>query len=436
MVDSSQFRHLGGGQKGVFLLLRYLFIAAAAYLIIFENHGARLPATYGVMIAAALASNVALSFISSNVVFSWYVEAPVLIADTLWVSWALHSTSTTGQEFFLLYFFVLCLAALGESLAMVLLCSTVVSVANLYFSAGPALWTSPNLLRVVFFYTVALFYGHVISQIKYERQRATKGLAWARELEAKVAERTQQLQQLYDQAQAASRLKSQFLAIMSHELRTPLVAVLGYTELIIEGAFGAPTDEQAEALRCLRRRSQELLELIDSTLDVGQLEAGTVPITLTTVDVKALLETVQIETESLPKKPNVRLEWDVPPSLPILRTDPAKVKMILKNLIGNAMKFTEEGKVAVQAHPHANGAEIAVSDTGIGIDPELLPVIFEPFRQGDGSSTRRYGGVGLGLYIVRRLADLLEARVTVESQPGHGSTFRVWLPASAEAKAA
>jgi signal transduction histidine kinase len=91
----------------------------------------------------------------------------------------------------------------------------------------------------------------------------------------------------------------------------------------------------------------------------------------------------------------------VPPSLPVLHTDPAKLKIILKNLIGNAMKFTEEGKVAVQANPHANGIEIAVSDTGIGIDPELLPVIFEPFRQGDGSSSRRYGGVGLGLYIVR-----------------------------------
>jgi signal transduction histidine kinase len=430
MVDASQFRHLGGGQKGVFLLLRYLFIAAAAYLIIFENQGARLPATYGVMIAAALASNVALSFISSDVVFSWYVEAPVLIADTFWVSWALHSTGTTGQEFFLLYFFVLCLAALGESLAMVLLGSTVVSAANLYFSAAPSLWTSPNLLRVVFFYTVALFYGHVISQIRYERQRATKGLAWARELEAKVAERTRQLQQLYDQAQAASRLKSEFLATMSHELRTPLVAILGYTELILEGAFSASADEQAEALRCVRRRSRELLELIDSTLDVSQLEAGTLPIAVTTVDAKALLETVRPDTESLAAKPNVRLEWDVPPSLPVLHTDPTKLKIILKNLIGNAMKFTAEGKVAVQAHPHASGVEIAVSDTGIGIAPELLPVIFEPFRQGDGSTTRRYGGVGLGLYIVRRLADLLEARVTVESQPGHGSTFRVWLPVS------
>ncbi|MFI5393965.1 MAG: sensor histidine kinase [Candidatus Binatia bacterium] len=435
MVDSSQFRHFGGGQKGVFLLLRYLFIAAAAYLIIFERQTAPLSAAHGVMIAAALGSNVALSFVASDVVFSWYVEAPVLIADTLWVSWALHSTGTTGQEFFLLYFFVLCLAALGESLAMVLLGSTVVSVANLYFSAGPRLWTSPNLLRVVFFYAVALFYGHVISQIKQERQRATKGLAWARELEAKVAERTQQLRQLYDQAQAANRLKSEFLATMSHELRTPLVAILGYTDLILEEEFGALSHEQAGALQRVHKRSQELLELINSTLEVGRLEAGALSIALTTVDAKAFLEMVQVETESLGEKPNVGLEWDVPPSLPVLHTDPAKLKIVLKNLIGNAVKFTEEGRVAVRAQPYAHGVEISVSDTGIGIAPDVFPVIFEPFRQGDGSSVRRYGGVGLGLYIVRRLVDLLQGTVTVESRLGQGSTFRIWLPISAGADA-
>jgi signal transduction histidine kinase len=435
MVDNSQFRHFGGGQKGVFLLLRYLFIAAAAYLVIFERQTAPLSAAHGVMIAAALSSNVALSFVSSDVVFSWYVEAPVLIADTLWVSWALHSTGTTGQEFFLLYFFVLCLAALGESLAMVLLGSTVVSVANLYFSAGPRLWTTPNLLRVVFFYAVALFYGHVISQIKQERQRATKGMAWARELEAKVAERTQQLRQLYDQAQAANRLKSEFLATMSHELRTPLVAILGYTDLILEGEFGAPTPEQAGALHRVHKRSQELLELINSTLEVSRLEAGALSIALTAVDAKAFLEMVQVETESLGEKPKVRLEWDVPPSLPGIQTDPAKLKIVLKNLIGNAVKFTEEGRVAVQAQAHAHGVEISVSDTGIGIAPEVFPIIFEPFRQGDGSNVRQYGGVGLGLYIVRRLVDLLQGTVTVESRLGQGSTFRIWLPSSAGADA-
>ena len=128
--EEEPFRHLGGGRKGLFLLLRYVFIAAAAYLLIFESARPVLPAAQGVMVAVALASNVALSFVPEERVFAWYVEAPVLVADTLWVSWALQSTGTNGPELFLLYFFVLFLAALGESIMLVLVGSTALSAAQ------------------------------------------------------------------------------------------------------------------------------------------------------------------------------------------------------------------------------------------------------------------------------------------------------------------
>jgi signal transduction histidine kinase len=428
MLEDHQFEHLGGGRKGAFLTLRYVFIIAAAYLIIFDSRTGAFPFTHGLMIAVALGSNVALSMVSARFVFSWYVEAPVLIADTLWVSWALHSTSTTGEGFFLLYFFVLCLAALGESLAMVLLGSTAISAANFYWTAGPHLWTSPNLLRIVFFYTAALFYGYVISEIKQERQRAVKGLAWARELEDKVAERTQELRRLYDEAQAASRLKSEFLATISHELRTPLVAVLGYTELLLDGEFGSLQPEQDNALQRVYQRGQELLEVINATLDVSRLEAGPITLDLKTLDTTAFLTELQGELQGLAGNGAVRLEWDIPPALPAIPTDPGKLKIVLRNLIRNAVKFTERGHVRVQAQPCEGGIELCVSDTGIGIAPEMLPVIFEPFRQVDGADTRRYGGVGLGLYLVRRLVDLLGGKVSVDSSVGHGSTFRVRLP--------
>jgi len=428
-LDGEGFRHLGGGRKGLFLVLRYLFIATAAYLIIFQSQNWPLPPAYALMVAVALGSNVALSLVPTGLMFSWYVEAPVLIADTLWVSWALHSSGTSGQEFFLLYFFVLCLAALGESLAMCLLAGTLVSVANLYFLPEPRhLLSSAPLLRVIFFYTVALFYGHVISQIKHERQRATKGLAWARELEVKVAERTEELERLYHQAQAASRLKSEFVATMSHELRTPLNVILGYTELLLDGEFGGTTPGQAATLRRIDRRAHELLDLINSTLDVNRLESGRLPMELREIEVPVLLKTLQAETQDLCENPDVSLRWDSAPPLPRLRTDPAKLQIVLKNLIGNAMKFTEQGAVTVAACERDGGVEITVSDTGVGIAPEVLPTIFEPFRQGDGSDTREYGGVGLGLYIVRRLTNLLGGTINVESEVGKGSTFRVWLP--------
>ncbi|MFN8624388.1 MAG: HAMP domain-containing sensor histidine kinase [Candidatus Binatia bacterium] len=428
LLDSQQFEHLGGGRKGAFLLLRYVFIIAAAYLIIFDSRTGTFPFSHGLMIAAALGSNVALSMVSARFVFSWYVEAPVLIADTLWVSWALHSTSTSGEGFFLLYFFVLCLAALGENMAMVLLGSTAISAANVYWTSGPNMWTSPNLLRIVFFYTAALFYGYVINEIKQERQRAVKGMAWARELEDKVAERTSQLQRLYDEAEAASRVKSEFLATVSHELRTPLVAVLGYTELLLDGEFGALQPDQHNALQRVHYRGQELLEVINATLDVSRLEAEPISLDVQTVDTAALLTELQGELQRISTSDGVRVEWDIPASLPALATDPGKLKIVLRNLVRNALKFTERGHVKIRAQPCVDGIELCVSDTGIGIAADMLPVIFEPFRQVDGADTRRFGGVGLGLYLVRRLVDLLGGQISVASTVGEGSTFRVQLP--------
>ncbi len=425
--DAASFRHLGGGRKGLFLLLRYLFIAAAAYLLIFGGTPGGFGPPQGLMVAAALASNVALSVMSEALVFAWYVEAPVLVADTLWVSWALHSTGTIGQEFFLLYFFVLFFAALGESLLMVLLGSTAISIANLYFTAPPV-WTTAHLLRIVFFYVVALFYGNVLTEIRHQRQRADKGFAWAKELEEKVAERTEELRRLYDEAQTANRLKSEFIATMSHELRTPLNTIMGYSDLLLEGEYGSVTPEQAKTLRIIAQHERELQELITATLDLSRLVGGTVALEVRAVDLPDGLRLLADEAQSAWTNPDVQFVWTIATDLPPLRTDLAKLKTVIRNLVGNAAKFTERGRITIDARAHREGVEIAVSDTGVGIPKEQQDVIFEPFRQGDSSTTRRYRGVGLGLYIVRRLVSLLGGTISLESEVGRGSTFRVWLP--------
>jgi signal transduction histidine kinase len=420
-------RHFGGGRKGLFVLLRYLFIAAASYLLVFGAPPGGFGAPQAFMVAAALASNVALSVMRAETVFAWYVEAPVLVADTLWVSWALHSTGTIGQEFFLLYFFVLFLAALGENLVMVLLGSTAISVANVYFT-NPPVWTAPHLLRIVFFYAVALFYGNVLTEIKRERQRADKGFAWARELEEKVAERTDELRRLYNEAQAANRLKLEFIATMSHELRTPLHIIMGYTDLLLDGEFGNLTPEQADTMRIISKEQIELRELINATLGLGRLESGKVELELSHVDVADLLGPLESEMRSGWANPGVQFIWRVDPNLPRLYTDAGKLKTVLKNLIGNAAKFTERGSITIEAHARDSRVEIAVIDTGIGISKDQQDLIFEPFRQLDSSTTRAYRGVGLGLYIVRRLVEMMGGEISVDSEIGHGSTFRVWLP--------
>lgn len=845
MSDVSNFKHMGGGRKGLFLLLRYVFIVAASYLVILQQQGVQ--PIQGVMIAAALASNVALSIVSPALVFSWYVEAPILIADTLWVSWALHSAGAAGQEFFLLYFFVLSLAAIGESLFLVLLGSTVLSLVNLYIAG----WHPNNLIQVVFFYTVALFYGYVIKQIKGERQRADRGVLWVRQLESMVAERTQELSRLYevlaesesryravsemmsdfafavtirrggftfdwatesfaritgytvedfadgdwqrlihpedvpfahtawealcrgehfvgevciitragdvrrlrthsrmtndddgvrhifgagqditararleeeqgrllevleatpdvvaisdprggalyfnaacrrmvgiaddaditgqpvaeyqpdwaarlmrteaipialregswqgesailgpdgreipvsqvvvahrgrdnrvtsfstvarditeqkqleqilqhevristaiakvgrelisvldadvvvnrlcrltpellhchasstflfrpdtadlvpvgwfggdvqefslqeadispDRQQAiaealsiddvvevqhadrdnplaipalrerygvkttlymalrrgkeligvhtasyvgaggtftevqkriargvaslaslalensrltssleqANRLKSEFVATMSHELRTPLNVILGFTDLLREGEYGEMAADQKLVCDRIEQSGWNLLELINSTLDLSRLEQGKLEVEKRDTDIRRLLE--QLRTEVAPileHKPGVKMKWEAPIDLPEVCTDAAKLKVVLKNLITNALKFTDAGSVTVSASAPGGYLLVEVADTGPGIPQDQLAAIFEPFRQVDGSTTRRHDGVGLGLHIVRRYVTLLGGDVSVESEEGVGSVFRVTIP--------
>ncbi len=234
---------------------------------------------------------------------------------------------------------------------------------------------------------------------------------------------------LLEQAESANRLKSDFLATVSHELRTPLQIILGYKDLLLEQTFGPLTTEQIETLRRLERSAQGLLELINNTLQVGRLEAGQLPVDVKDVEVVPLLTELQNEMWDLFQQSGLQLECHADAALPLVSTDPNKLKVVIKNLIGNAIKFTEKGKILVAVQARGEGLEIAVSDTGTGISPEDLAVIFEAFRQGEQKVlTRRHGGVGLGLYIVKRMLELLGGQVSVESVLGQGSTFRIWLP--------
>jgi len=427
MKDEGTFRHMGGGPKGLFLLLRYVFIVSAAYLVLSYWPGLAVAPFTPVMIAVALGSNVLLGRLPPERLFSWYVEAPVLVADTLWVSWSLHTVGVSGQEFFLLYFFVLFLAAIGESVEMVVLGTTVVSAANMYFMAESSILSGPHLLRIVFFFTVALFYGHVITQMRHERERADKGFGLARELEAMVAERTDQLQRLYDQAVTANDLKSEFMANMSHELRTPLHIIIGHTHMLADREHGLSADGLALNQRT-RDVATHLLRLVDGVLDLGRLEAGKVPVTVQPTPLGRLLESLR-SRDRMPPRPGVALAWEVPADLPVIETDTDKLSIVVENLIGNALKFTVAGSVTVRARDRRSERliEIEVADTGPGIPEHQVVLIFEPFCQVDGVASKA-DGFGLGLAIVQRYAALLGGTVAIESRVGQGTTFRLQLP--------
>ena len=254
------------------------------------------------------------------------------------------------------------------------------------------------------------------------QQRIARGISQLASLALANAKLLEELEQ-------ANRLKEDVVGTMSHELRTPLNIIIGYNDLLCEGAFGPLTAEQSDILRRVDKSARDLLDLIIATLDLSRLQSQQLPLNLQEVRVAELL--AELETEAghfHHHKPAVSLEWQVAPALPPLHTDPVELKMVLKNLITNALKFTEEGSVTVTASPQGEGVKFCVADTGIGIAREHLSLIFDPFRQVDSSPNRRQGGVGLGLYIVRQLLKVLGGTIAVESELGKGSTFRVWVP--------
>jgi signal transduction histidine kinase len=240
---------------------------------------------------------------------------------------------------------------------------------------------------------------------------------------------------LLDEGRVASHLKSQFVAIMSHELRTPLSVVMGYTDLLLEEAFGPLNEEQAGVLTRMQRSARELLDLITATLDLNRLESGRSQVTVETVAVAELFAQLEADTAARLDARSIELCWRLEPDLPPMETDPTKLRTVLKNLIGNAIKFTDRGSVTVSAAREDGAVVFTVADTGVGIRREDLPVVFEMFRQVESANTRRHGGVGLGLYIVKRLLAELRGEIDVESEAGVGSRFRVRVPIRLSASA-
>ena len=231
----------------------------------------------------------------------------------------------------------------------------------------------------------------------------------------------------------ANQIKEDFLSVMSHELRTPLNVITGYTKLVQEGLMGEINAEQSNALDKVTHHADELLFMVNSIMHATKIEAGLVEAEKRQFWVSAFLDELKTLYD-YPHAKEIALRWHYPSDLPLIDSDPDKLKHILQNLINNAIKFTDAGTVTVfaQGRLEYNAVEFTVSDTGIGIPANELAYIFERFRQADSSKTRSYGGVGLGLHIVKTFTELLGGVVRVNSESGKGATFTVLIPCNGE----
>jgi signal transduction histidine kinase len=272
---------------------------------------------------------------------------------------------------------------------------------------------SPGYIVAAVFYAalvvgVPTFFTAAILKILREKERA---------LEARTHELIE-----------AQRLRSQLMANVTHELRTPIQGVMGLGDLVASGIYGPVTEQQKEALVGVKRSAKSLLGLIDDLLELSRAEAGRQAFRPSMVDLSDVLPTVVASARWMAGTKPLTIELELEPDLPEVVSDRGKLNQIVINLLANAVKFTPDGgTIRVSAHRDRERVAIEVTDSGIGIAEEDREKIFEAFRQLDGSPERLYGGVGLGLTVVRHLAGMIGAEVTVASDLGKGSTFTVRL---------
>lgn len=248
------------------------------------------------------------------------------------------------------------------------------------------------------------------------------------EMEQRIIRRTAELAAAMEAAQAADRIKSAFLATMSHELRTPLNSIIGFTGIMLQGLAGPLNPEQQKQMAMVQNSSRHLLALINDVLDISKIEAGQLDLSNASFDLRPSIEKMVKLVSPLAQQKGIDLRLNIAPDVQTIFTDQRRLEQVILNLLGNAVKFTEKGQVRIDCGTDNDHCFLSFADTGIGMQPEEIARIFQPFHQIDTGLARKREGTGLGLSICKKIIDMMGGAIDVESRWGQGSTFTVRIP--------
>jgi signal transduction histidine kinase len=248
--------------------------------------------------------------------------------------------------------------------------------------------------------------------------------------EARLHQIIEALEEKKREAEAATRLKSEFISHVAHELRTMLNSIIGYSALQAEGVFGRISERQKIPVEGIQRNASGLLDLVNNLLDLSRLESRQMALFIESVDLRTLLLDALENLQLIIDEKKLEIKWRIQNDVKKIHSDSSRIRQIFMNLISNAIKFTEQGSITLSVANAEGGIVLSIQDTGIGIKQEDLPIIFEAFRQIDSPLARKSGGSGLGLTIVKNLLEVLHGRIEVQSEYGRGSTFTIFLPES------
>jgi signal transduction histidine kinase len=394
--------------KASVILIRWPVVIICSYLLLYPLQQDLPESLLHLFILSYIGSNVGLYFVNEKQFASATFYSPLVLADTLILTLSLVVNGQIEADFYLTYFLLIIICCIFENpriLALISFLAPIVYGLLLFRSTGNH---NPSVyLRLPFLFIVALFYGYFTQLVRAQKR-------------------------LKQEAEQRIQGKKEVLDIVSHEFRTPLTLIIGYAQAVKARVFGEVTTEQEEALGKILRQSDNLLYMVNAMLDLARIGAGELSAEREEFSVVELLRELRVDREA-PLDKLVTLQWLIPDDLPTMCSDKAKLRIILQNLINNAIKFTDEGTIQVSTRqtPDRKRIEFEVADSGIGISKETVPFIFDKFRQADSSSTRQRGGVGLGLHIVRVFTESLGGTVSVKSQLGKGSTFTLVLPLKA-----